>query len=156
MALKVAIQKSKDVSLWKEYKDTEGNVLAEFKIRGDAYKPYRVALERAQNQVSSKGYNVSTAGAEDKLYHELLLEAAACHLIAEWKGVFFAEDGKEVEMPYSPENATKLLNMGDIGVSVWAFVKTNAEKIQTEADQAKADALGKSPSSTDGTSETEG
>ena len=155
MALKVAIQKSKDVSLWKEYKDAEGNVLAEFKIRGDAYKPYRVALERAQNQVSSKGYNVSTAGAEDKLYHELLLEAAACHLIAEWKGVFFAEDGKEVETPYSPENATKLLNMGDIGVLIWAFVKTNAEKIQAEADQAKADALGKSSSSTDGTQETE-
>ena len=55
MALKAEIQKSKNVSLWKEYKDAEGNVLAEFKIRGEAYKPYRVALERAQNQVYQKG-----------------------------------------------------------------------------------------------------
>lgn len=34
MALEVNIQRNKDVSLWREYKDTEGNVLAEFKIRG--------------------------------------------------------------------------------------------------------------------------
>jgi len=46
MALKAEIQKSKNVSLWKEYKDAEGNVLAEFKIRGEAYKPYRVARIR--------------------------------------------------------------------------------------------------------------
>lgn len=151
MALKVAIQKSKEVSLWKEYKDADGNVLAEFKIRGDAYKPYRVACERAQNQVASKGYSVATAGAEDKLYHELLLEAAACHLIADWKGVVFSENGKELEVSYSPENATKLLNMGDIGIALWAFVKNHAESIQIDADQAKADALGKSQNSTDGT-----
>ena len=81
MALKVAIQQSKDIAVWKEYKDADGNVLAEFKIHGDEYKPYRVALERAQNQVASKGYDVALAGSEDKLYHELLLEAAACHLI---------------------------------------------------------------------------
>lgn len=154
MALKAEIQKSKNVSLWKEYKDAEGNVLAEFKIRGEAYKPYRVALERAQNQVASKGYVVSTAGAEDKLYHELLLEAAACHLIEDWKGVVFSENGKEVEQPYTPVNATKLFDMGDIGVAVWVFVKVHAEKIQLEADQTKADTLGKSQSSTDGTQET--
>lgn len=154
MALKAEIQKSKNVSLWKEYKDAEGNVLAEFKIRGEAYKPFRVALERANNQVTSKGYNVSTAGKEDKLYHELLLEAAACHLIADWKGVVFVEDGKEIEPSCTPENATKLFNMGDIGVAVWVFVKAHAEKIQLEADQNTADTLGKSQSSTDGTQET--
>lgn len=155
MALKAEIQKSKNVSLWKEYKDAEGNVLAEFKIRGEAYKPYRVALERAQNQVASKGYNVSTASAEDKLYHELLLDATACHLIEDWKGVIFSENGKEAEQACTPENAIKLLSMGDIGIAVWAFVKSHAEKIQTEADQAKADTLGKPQSSTDGTQETE-
>ena len=41
MALKVAIQQSKEVTLWKEYKDGDGNVLAEFKIRGSDYKAYR-------------------------------------------------------------------------------------------------------------------
>ena len=151
MALKVAIQKSKEVALWKEYKDADGNVLAEFKIRGDGYKPFRVANERAQNQVASKGYNVSTASAEDKLYHELLLEAAACHLIADWKGVVFVEDGKEIEPPCTPENATKLFNMGDIGLAIWVFVKANAEKIQIDADTTQAEIMGKSSGSISGT-----
>lgn len=151
MALKVAIQKSKEVALWREYKDADGNVLAEFKIRGDGYKPFRVANERAQNQVASKGYNVSTASAEDKLYHELLLEAAACHLIADWKGVVFVEDGKEIEPPCTPENATKLFNMGDIGLAIWVFVKANAEKIQIDADTAQAEIMGKSSGSISGT-----
>ncbi len=123
MALKVSIQTSKTVSKWREYVDGDGNVLAEFKIRGIAYKPYQVALERANNQITSKGYDVSKASKDDKLYHELLLEAAACHLIEDWKGVVFEEkiDGGEVvetEPEYSPENAVKLLNMGDIGISI--------------------------------------
>lgn len=155
MALKVAIQKSKEVSLWKEYKDTGGNVLAEFKIRGEGYKPFRVALERANNQVTSKGYNVSTASNEDKLYHELLLEAAACHLIADWKGIVFVEDSKEIEPSCTPENATKLFNMGDIGVAIWAFVKSHAEQIQAEADKVQAEALGKLKSSTNTQSDTQ-
>lgn len=155
MALIVAIQKGKEVSLWKEYKDAEGNVLAEFKIRGEGYKPFRVALERANNQVASKGYNVSTAGKEDKLYHELLLEAAACHLIADWKGVVFVEDGKEIEPPCTPENATKLFNMGDIGVAIWAFVKSHAEQIQADADEVQVETLGKSSNSTDTAASTQ-
>ncbi|MGC3819326.1 hypothetical protein [Acinetobacter sp. G11] len=148
MALKVAIQKSKDIAVWKEYKDADGNVLAEFKIRGDEYKPYLVASERAQNQIASKGYNVALAGGEDKLYHELLLEAAACHLIADWKGITFVENDKEVEVGYSPENATKLLNMGDIGPIIWMFVKDQANKIQIEANKEMVDTLGKLSNST--------
>ena len=155
MALKVAIQKSKEVSIWKEYKDSEGNVLAEFKIRGEGYKPFHVAMERAQNQVTSKGYNVSTAGKEDKLYHELLLESAACHLIEDWKGIFFVEDGQEVEQPFSPENATKLFNMGDIGVAIWAFVKSHAEQIQADADKVRVETLGKSSNFTDTAASTQ-
>ena len=148
MALKVAIQKSKDVALWKEYKDVKGNVLAEFKIRGSDYKAYRVAVERAQNQLSSKGYDVATAGSDDKLYHELLLEAAACHLVADWKGVVLVENDKEFEPEYSPENATKLFNMGDIGVAIWAFVKAQSDQIQAEANSYRDEVLGKSENST--------
>lgn len=155
MALKVAIQKSKDIAVWKEYKDADGNVLAEFKIRGDEYKPYLVASERAQNQIASKGYNVALAGGEDKLYHELLLEAAACHLIADWKGITFVENDKEVEVGYSPENATKLLNMGDIGPIIWMFVKDQANKIQIEANKEMVDTLGKLSSSTNTPKDTQ-
>lgn len=160
MALKVTIQTSKTVSKWREYTDTEGNVLAEFKIRGSGYKPYQVALERANNQLNSKGFDVSKAGKDDKLYHELLLEAAACHLIEDWKGVVFEEkiDGGEVvetEPEYSPENAVKLLNMGDIGVSIWLYTRQEAETIQKEADSYKEEVVGKSSSSTTGPSSTQ-
>lgn len=151
MVLKVAIQKSKEVSLWKEYKDAEGNVLAEFKIRGDGYKPFRVAMERAQNQVVSKGYNVSTASKKDKLYGELLLESAACHLIEDWKGVVFVEGGQDVEQPFTPENATTLFNIGDIGYAIWMFVKSHAEQIQADADSMQVETVGKSSDSTNGT-----
>ncbi len=55
MALKVGIIKSSDVSKWCEYKGADGDVQAEFKVRGIAYKPFQVAIERAGNQISSKG-----------------------------------------------------------------------------------------------------
>lgn len=157
MSLKVSIQKNNVVSHWREYKDSEGNVLAEFKIRGDGYKPYQVALERANNQISSKGFDVGAASGNDKLYHELLWEAAACHLIEDWKGVVFEElnDEDEVitfEPNYTPENATKLINMGDLGVAIWLFVKLEAEKMQKEVDDYKNGVLGKSSSSTNGAS----
>lgn len=160
MALKVSIQTSKTVSKWREYVDKEGNVLAEFKIRGMSYKPYQVALERANNQISSKGYDVSKASKEDKLYHELLLEAAACHLIEDWKGVVFEEENADKEIvvtepEYSPENATKLLNMGDIGVSIWLYVRQEAEKIQIEKDFYKDEVVGKPSNSTTGPSSTQ-
>ena len=58
------------------------------------------------------------------------------------EGVVFAEivDGKTVESekPYTPENASKLLNLGDIGISIWLFIKEQAQKIQEDADKDKA------------------
>ncbi|WP_151819436.1 hypothetical protein [Acinetobacter seifertii] len=160
MALKVTIQTSKTVSKWREYVDKEGNVLAEFKIRGISYKPYQVALERANNQITSKGYDVSKASKEDKLYGELLLEATACHLIEDWKGIVFGEQNEKGEIfetvpEYSSEHATKLLNDGDLGVQIWLFVLKEAEKIQKEADSYKDEVVGKSSSSTTGPSSTQ-
>ncbi len=152
MALKVGIIKSSDVSKWCEYKGADGEVQAEFKVRGIAYKPFQVAIERAGNQISSKGYDVMVKDENAKLYHELLMDACAAHLIEDWKGVVFAEivDGKTVESekPYTPENASKLLNLGDIGISIWLFIKEQAQKIQEDADKDKALILGKSSSST--------
>ncbi|EMI8631284.1 hypothetical protein RG523_002421 [Acinetobacter baumannii] len=160
MALKVSIQTSKTVSKWREYVDKEGNVLAEFKIRGISYKPYQVALERANNQIASKGYDVTKASKDDKLYHELLLEAAACHLIEDWKGVVFEEVTENQELivsepEYSQENAIKLLNLGDLGVAIWLFVRQEAENIQKEADAYKDEVVGKSLTSTTGPSSTQ-
>lgn len=151
MSLIVGLNKSKQISKWCEYKDAEGNVLAEIKVRGISYKPYQVAVERAQNQISSKGFDVDTASANDKLFHELLLDAAACHLIEDWKGIAVPdENGEPKDFIYTTENAKKLLNDGDIGPVIWLFVKTNAEEIQREADGIKADVLGKSENSMNG------
>ena len=151
MSLIVGLNKSKQISKWCEYKDAEGNILAEIKVRGISYKPYQVAVERAQNQISSKGFDVDTASANDKLFHELLLDAAACHLIEDWKGIAVPdENGEPKDFIYTTENAKKLLNEGDIGPVIWLFVKSNAEEIQREADGIKADVLGKSENSTSG------
>ena len=151
MSLIVGLNKSKQISKWCEYKDAKGEVLAEIKVRGISYKPYQVAVERAQNQISSKGFNVDTATTNDKLFHELLLDAAACHLIEDWKGIAVPdENGDPKDFIYTTENAKKLLNEGDIGPVIWLFVKSNAEEIQREADGIKADVLGKSENSTSG------
>ncbi|NNP75559.1 hypothetical protein A7P54_03880 [Acinetobacter sp. Ac_3412] len=161
MALEVNIQINKDVSLWREYKDTKGNVLAEFKVRGIGYKPYQVALERANHQITSKGFDVKSVAQGDKLYHELVLEAAACHLIEDWKGVVFLETNAEGESirsepSYDPDNALKLLGMGDVGLSIWLFVKNEAEQIQTEADAYKVEIVGKSQPSTSSPADMQG
>lgn len=151
MSLIVGLNKSKQISKWCEYKDSEGNVLAEIKVRGISYKPYQVAVERAQNQISSKGFDVDTATTNDKLFHELLLDAAACHLIEDWKGIAVPdENGEPKDFIYTTENAKKLLNEGDIGPIIWLFVKSNAEEIQREADGIKDEVLGKSENSTSG------
>ncbi len=141
MALKVAITQNKEVSAWREFQG------AEFKIRGIAHKAFQVAEERARNQVVSKGYDVSLAGNDDKLFHELLLEAVASHLIEDWKGVEFIENGEAVEPPYSPENAYKLLKNTNIGLDLWAFVRKESEKLQKEADGFRDEVVGKSQSS---------
>lgn len=158
MALKVNIKNNRDVSLWRDYV-VDGAKVAEFKIRGIAYKPYQVALERAAGQINSKGYDVTRASKDDRLYHELLFDAAACHLIEDWSGISFAEEIDnemvEKEVGYSEENAIKLLGLGDIGTSIWLFVKTEAEKIQKDADQLKDETVGKSLNSTDTATSTQ-
>ena len=150
MALKVGIVRSSEVSKWCTFETAGGQ--AEFKIRGIGYKPFQVALEKAGNQISSKGYDVMVKDENAKLYHELLMDACAAHLIEDWKGVVFAEvvesNSVETEKPYTPENASKLLNLGDIGIVIWSFIKEQAQKIQEEADKEKALILGKSSSST--------
>lgn len=144
MSLKIAIRESKQVSKWIEYKDGEGNVLAEFKIRGDAYQGYVAAKERAANQVSSKGYNVETASKDDKTYVELLRDCVACHLIEDWKGIEFQdENGNSTKPEFSPENAMKLLRMGDLGNVIWLFITHHAAEIQSEANAEHKEVLGK-------------
>ena len=156
MSLVIGINKSKQVSAWREYKDGEGNVLAKFKIRGSGYKPYQIAIERAQNQISSKGYNVDTASKEDNLFHELLFDAVAGHLIEDWDGIDFEEvvNGEIVkkEIPFTTEKAKEALRYGDNGPVIWLFIKSEADKMQADADKERLEILGKLSNSTIGAS----
>lgn len=155
MTLVANIVKNKEVSQWCEYKNIKGEVQAEFKIRGIAYKAYQVAIERANNQVGSKGFDVAKAESTDKTFHDLLFQAAACHLIEDWKGVAFCSDGEVIEQPYTPENASKLLEMGDIGPVIFTFVRIKSEQIQAEADKYRDDVVGKSENSTNTSADTQ-
>ncbi|EPQ5013231.1 hypothetical protein LXD34_003896, partial [Acinetobacter baumannii] len=56
------------------------------------------------------------------------------------------------EPEYSQENAIKLLNLGDLGIAIWLFVRQEAENIQKEADSYKDEVVGKSSASTSGQS----
>ena len=156
MSLVVGINKPKHVSKWCDYKDADDNVLASFKVRGIGYKPYQIALERVNNQISSKGYNVETATKEDSLFHELLFDALSVHLIEDWKGIDFEEviNGEIVrrEVPFTTEKAKEALRDGDNGPIIWLFIKNQAEKMQLEADSEKLEILGKLASSTNGQS----
>lgn len=158
MSLTASIRESKTISKWFEYTDSEEKKLASFKIRNADYRPYQSALERARNHQATRGFNVKDASETDKLYDELLLEAAAYYLIEDWDGITFREiiNGKvvETEQGYSQENAAKLLNMGDLGTVVWMFVLDKATKMQDEINARQAEILGKSKSSTIG-AETE-
>lgn len=154
MSLVIGINKSKQISKWCDYTDSEDNVLASFKIRGIGYKPYQIAIERAQNQISSKGYNVDTASKDDNLFHELLFDAVAVHLIEDWKGIDFEEvvNGEIVkrEVPFTTESAKNALRNGDNGVIIWGFVRAESEKMQAESDREKLEILGKSVNFTSG------
>lgn len=45
--------------------------------------------------------------------------------------------------------------MGDIGVSIWLYIRQEAEAIQKEADSYKEEVVGKSSTSTTGPSSTQ-
>ena len=150
MALKVSIvEKQPHVSEWKEYKHAGSDeVLARFKIRGIAYKPYQLALDVAREQLGRNDVTVATVSNEDRFKHEYMFEAAAYHLIEDWEGVFFSQNGKEVEQKYSGEAAYKLFNEGDIGALIWLFVHNAAQEIQKEANEKKDKLVGKSLNTT--------
>lgn len=156
MKLVAKIIDNKSVSKWFEYKDDNGNVVAKFKVKNIGNKQYRVAEQRALDQVMTKGFDVGTVSAEDQTYNDLLRETVAHYLIEDWSGISFQEviDGIaiEKEAAYSVENAKTLLKLGDIGIIVWHFVRTKAEELQQEIDAELNDTLGKLSYSTNGQS----
>lgn len=156
MALVIGVQETKEVSKWVDYKDENGEVLARFQIKGIKDKKYEVARERASNQVASKGFDVASALSTDKTYPELLKDAVACHLIADWEGIEIVIDGKATQPPYTPEAGMLVLsNESTKGAELWLWVISQAERIQEEQDEFKNEILGKSESSTTTSADTQ-
>lgn len=143
MALIAEIEESKTASTWKEYKDSNGNVLARFKIRGIEYEPYQIAQQRINHQLSLKCLNISNISEDEKTLQSLNMEACACYLLEDWEGVSFKVNGEVAEVGYSKENAVKLLQLGKIGADIYLFILTQANKIQAEAQLFKDQVLGK-------------
>ena len=147
MSLAINTVKPKNTERWVHYTDSKDKVLASFLVRNIGFKSYRVALERANNQIASKGFDVDSADKNDKLFHELILDAVACHLIADWKGLV-DEEGKDII--FTTEKAKEILTFGDIGMLIWHFVRDEAQKLQDEIDQERFEILGKSENCTNG------
>ena len=143
MALIAEIEESKTASVWKEFKDAKGNVLARFKIRGIDYEPYQIAQQRISHQLSLKCLNISNISEDEKTLQSLNMEACACHLLEDWEGVSFKINGDVAEVGYSKENAVKLLQLGKIGADIYLFILAQANIIQEEANLFRDEVLGK-------------
>lgn len=152
MALRSKITEDvKQTSEWKDYRDEEGNTLARFKVRSFNYRPYQVALDRINRLTAETDSDIKGATQEDKLKHELMFEAMAAHLIADWENVELALDGENYQIvPYSYDNALALLLKGDLGLSVFQFVLKSAHEIHRAEYLRKTELMGKSETSTDG------
>lgn len=147
MAFKIS--ESKQVSKWVKYEFGEDKHVSEFKIRGIKHKPYLIAHERIQNTVNVKGLNLEVSEDEEYTQQEMIFKIVADNLIEDWKDVDIEVDGKIKSVAFDKQIAFDMMRFGGYdGMMLWDFIVQNACKIQDDADNYKADVLGKSESST--------
>lgn len=145
------INESKQVSKWVKYEFGEEKHVSEFKIRGIKYKPYLIAHERIQNNVNVHGLNLEVSENEEYTQQEMIFKIVADHLIEDWKDVDIEVDGEIKSIGFDKQIAFDMMRFGgDDGIKLWDFIITNARKIQDDADNYKAEILGKSENSTSG------
>ena len=143
------INESKQVSKWVKYEFGEEKHVSEFKIRGIKYKPYLIAHERIQNNVNVHGLNLEVSENEEYTQQEMIFKIVADHLIEDWKDVDIEIDGEVKGIGFDKQIAFDMMRFGGVeGMMLWDFIITNARKIQDDADNYKAEILGKSENST--------
>ena len=139
MALKVTKQEQVSVSKWCEFKG------AKFHVRGSSYKPFLVATERVIAIQEKNGLSLSNISEDSKQWYDLRGESTARYLIADWADV---EDEHGNVIEYSPDAAVDMVLNSDIGIELFLWLGETSKQIQIEAEQQKAELLGKSSSST--------
>lgn len=137
---------------WVDYPDSP----AKFKIRGIGYHKYQIAAERKANTIWLQGLDILDIpdNAESSIGLEL---KSIVHLIEDWQNVSFKDKkgNMELNVPFSVENAVRLVTTGNVGVVIWAFIKDEATRIQEEADAYKNELLGKLEKPTTGKAQTQ-
>lgn len=151
MALRsVVTDNSADQSIWFDYKNSDDEVLARFKVNPIGIKQYQLSLGVAISADKKEPLTIDSITKDTKYDHEPIIEAVARHLLTDWENVELSFDkGLTYSIvEYSPENALNLMLNGDLGTEISNFVIDKAKSLQEDADKEKLERLGKSLNST--------
>lgn len=147
MAFIVSVKREPEHSSeWVDYKDSDGNVLGKFKINGINNKAYQVSLQRVIEFLESTEGTQVGVNETPKYKHEYFIEAAATHLLTDWDAdiQLSFDDGKTyTKVDYTPKNAINFITNESDDLSFLQWVRTEATRIQKEADEKRAELLGK-------------
>lgn len=145
-----AINQPKSVCKWVDFLNEKNEKEGELKIKGIRNEQYQVELDRT-NRIYANGDHIKYEGSP-LTQNQAIFLLVATHLLVDWKNVFFEQDGEVVEVPFSIENAFNLMRwgVGFSGAGFAGFVIGKSTAIQEEADNYKAEVMGKSLNSTDG------
>lgn len=154
MSLVVKIIDTKDKSAWFDFKGKDGGILARFKVKNSRNDMYLVASDRVNDRIITDGFSIKNITKDSERFLSLRQDAISHFLIEDWEGISFAEvDGDNpevVEVDYTPQNAKRLLSMGDMGMSIMFFIEDKAAELQKSIDEEQLEILGKLDSSTNG------
>ncbi|RPD86270.1 hypothetical protein EGK75_09110 [Neisseria weixii] len=138
MALKLN-KKIQHEARWVDFM-LDGEKVARFLVNPIDDSRYQVAVERMRNRAFLDGFSVDNIAEDAPTWFRNDAEATARYLIADWEGL---EDSDGLAIAYTPEKAVDVLLNTDVGAVIWAFVKDEAEKIQSDAEAEKAEAVKK-------------
>lgn len=118
----------------------DGEKVARFLVNPIDDSRYQVAVERMRNRSFLDGFSVDNISKDAPTWFRNDAEATARYLIADWEGL---EDSDGLTIAYTPEKAVDVLLNTDVGAVIWAFVKDEAEKIQSDTEAEKTEAVKK-------------
>ncbi|SPL69147.1 hypothetical protein [Acinetobacter stercoris] len=140
--MKIKIEESEQAKIPSQlikYKDG-----AKFLIAGIDKPSFRHCMELRGTRIEQEIQGVRDITDETSLNVAQSFGKAVSHLILNWEGI---ENEKGEIFEYSKQNAELLCTSTKESIELIVWVLTEAQKIQDEANQEKAEILGKSSSS---------
>ncbi|WP_193090556.1 hypothetical protein [Advenella sp. FME57] len=123
---------------WEDY-DHETS----FKLAGLDNEEYQLGLERARRLVAKQDAGQTlknlTISENDQREYQTQCKLVGAYIIRDWKGEIYDENDKL--MPYTPENAQKLLL---VNVALFAWIILKAKEVQIAQQAEEAETVGKS------------